>query len=257
MQFSAPALARIVVKLDRTKKERDNGQGEYFADESRDFHTEFGIVSKAALKACGVHAVGKTKVLIYPATFSDQYARLQRGVQIITPKDLGLIITETGLDNGSVVLDIGFGSGAVTAYLARIVKKVYAYDVVERNIALGLRNLEELGTPKRYDVKKGDAYDEKSIGQEKEIDVFVLDVPEPWKALGTAKKALKSGGWLVAYTPCITQANQLADSLGDGFHLVRCVELIEREWKVSGKAVRPVTKDFSHTAFLSFIRKAA
>jgi len=249
-------MARILIKLERTKKEKDNAQGEYFApDEQHDFHTEFGIVPKQALKECGLHTVGKTKVLIYPATFADLYARLERGVQIITRKDLGLIMVETGMDNDTVVLDIGFGSGAVTGYLSRIVKKVYAYDVEERSLTIGVKNLEALGTPKRYVVKKGNAYDASTIDQENEVDVFVLDVPEPWKAIPVAKKALKAGGWLVAYTPCITQANQLADSLGSEFHIVKSCELIEREWKIEGKAVRPVTKDFSHTAFLTFIRK--
>ena len=251
-------MARIIVKLNRSKKERDNGMGEYYApDEERDYHTEFGVVPKAALQAGGVHTIGKERVLIYPATFKDRYDRLQRGVQIVTAKDLGLVICETGLDRDSVVLDIGFGSGAVTAYLARLAKKVYAYDVEEKNIAIGKRNLEELDTPHTYEVKKGDAYDEQSIAQEDEVEVFFLDVPEPWRALGTAKKALRAGGWLVAYTPCITQANQLADSLGDAWHLVKCTELIERDWKVEGKAVRPVTRDYGHTAFLSFIRKVS
>jgi tRNA (adenine57-N1/adenine58-N1)-methyltransferase len=250
-------MARIVIKLDRSKKERDAERGEYYVpDEERDFHTESGVIPKAVLKAGGVHVVGKERFLIYPATFKDRYDRLQRGVQIVTAKDIGLVICETGLDRDSVVLDIGFGSGAVTAYLTRIAKRVYAYDLEEKNIEIGLRNLKELDTPHTYEVKKGDAYDEKTIAQMNEIDVFFLDVPEPWRALATAKKTLKRGGWLVSYVPCITQANQLADSLGDGWHLVKCCELIERDWKIEGKAVRPVTKEYGHTAFLTFIRKA-
>ena len=84
---------------------------------------------------------------------------------------------------------------------------------------------------------------------------FILDVPEPWRALDTAKKVLKRGGWLVGYTPCITQAMHLVEALGTDWHHVKTCEVIEREWKVRGQAVRPVTKDFGHSAFLTFIRK--
>jgi tRNA (adenine57-N1/adenine58-N1)-methyltransferase catalytic subunit len=249
-------MPRIIVREPRGK--RDKTPTEYYVpDESRDFHTEFGSISKDTLKKGGLITVGNERMRIYPATFADRYARLRRGVQIVTTKDVGMILAETGIDRDSVVLDIGFGSGAVSAYLARIAKKVYAYDVSQENIDHGLRNLEELETPKNYTVKQGDAYDEKTISEEGVIDVFVLDVPEPWRALATARKALKQGGWFVAYTPCITQANQLADALRDDWQLVKCCELIEREWKVQGQAVRPVTKDFSHTAFLTFIRKVS
>ncbi len=247
-------MARIIVKLPRTRREKKNGVHDYYVpDEEHDFHTEFGVIPRAALKACGRHRVGDEQVLIYPASFADRYARLQRGVQIVVPKDLGLVIAETGLGPESVVLDIGFGSGAVTAFLARIARQVFAYDREERNLALGKENLARLGITNAT-VRVGDAYDARTIAEHGNCDLFFLDVPEPWRALPTAKQALKPGAWLVAYTPCITQATQFADALGTDWHKVKCVELIEREWKTGGQAVRPVTKDFSHTAFLTFVR---
>ena len=36
---------------------------------------------------------------------------------------------------------------------------------------------------------------------------------------------------------------------------MKTVEIIEREWHAEGRKVRPATKDFSHTGFLTFIRK--
>lgn len=249
-------MPRIIIRETRSKHDKANAEY-YVPDESHDFHTEFGSISKEQLSLGGMYDIGKERVRIFPATFIDRYARLKRGAQIIGAKDIGMIIAETGIGRDSTILEIGFGSGALTAQLARIAKKVYAYEIVQKNIEIGLRNLEELETPKHYDVKLGDAYDERTIAQSNEIDIFVLDVPEPWRALGTARKALKNGGWLVAYVPCITQANELEAALGSDFSLVKCCELIEREWKIAGNAVRPVTKDFSHTAFLVFLRKVA
>ena len=53
------------------------------------------------------------------------------------------------------------------------------------------------------------------------------------------------------------QANRFVDALSDRWHHAKTCELIEREWKAKGKAVRPLTKDFSHTAFLTFVRLVA
>lgn len=250
-------MSRIIIKDERKAGSRIiSRKAEYFVKtQERDFHTEHGSIPKDSLESCGTHQIGKETFRIYPATFADEYKRLERGVQIIGSKDLGLIICETGLTKDSVILDIGIGSGAVSSFLSRLAKKIYAYDIVQNNLDRSTKNVEELGIKENVEINKGDAYKPETIKQEDEIDIFILDVPEPWRALSTAKKVLKKGGYLVGYTPCITQANQLVDALGDGWHHEKTVELIEREWKVKGKAVRPMTKDFSHTAFLSFIRK--
>lgn len=248
-------MARIVIRLPRMPRDRRRPEPhEYFVpSEDHEFHTEYGAIPAEALKRAGTFELNKEQFLIYPATFADHYARLPRGPQVITPKDLGLIIVETGIGPETTVLDIGFGSGAVTGFLARIASHVYAYDTVEANLKKGRQHLEELKVPKRYSISKGDAYDPGTIDAPA-VDVFILDVPEPWRALATAAAKVRPGGWLVAYTPCITQAMEFTRHL-DGWHRIKTCELIEREWKVQGNAVRPMTKDFSHTAFLTFCRK--
>ncbi len=245
-------MARIIRR--EKKGKHDKKQAEFYApDEAHDFHTDFGAIPKAALKKGGTVKVGGETFTILPADFIDRYQRLQRGAQVIQPKDLGLIIAMTGLDKDSLVLDIGAGSGFASALLARVAKNVYAYDIDDRSLLLTKENMKELGV-KNVEVKRGDANDPKTI-KEKDFDLFLLDVPEPWKALQTAAKVLKNGAWLVGYTPCITQAMQLVEKLDSSFLHVSTVELMEREWRIAGQAVRPESKDFQHTAFLSFIRK--
>lgn len=246
-------MARLITRAKKGK--HDKKTHEYYApDESQDYHTEYGPIPKAALKKGGVHALGGERFTILPATFMDRYARLKRGAQVIQPKDLGLIIAETGIGTDSSVLDIGAGSGFAAALLARVAKNVSSYDVDEKALTITRENLASLGIT-NVTVAKGDAYDEATIAERDDADLFLLDVPEPWRALGTAKKALRQGGFLVGYTPCITQAMQLVAALDHAFLHVRTVEVLEREWRIDGQAVRPESKDFQHTAFLTFIRK--
>ncbi len=245
-------MACIILR--KRKGKHDKKQAEHYApDEAHDYHTEFGAIPKAALKSGGRFSLGKEEFTILPATFTDAYARLQRGAQVIRPKDLGLIMAETGLGKDSVVLDIGAGSGYAAAALARVAKRVASYDVDEKALKVTKENLDSLGMT-NVTVRKGDAYDEQTV-KETDVDLFLLDVPEPWRALGTAKKALKRGGFLVGYTPCITQAMRLVEALDESFLHLKTVEVLEREWKVAGQAVRPESRDFQHTAFLTFIRR--
>ncbi len=247
-------MARIIYRGEKRKRERQPREY-YVPDETRDFHTEFGIIPARILAKGGRYELRGQRFTILPATFRDEYARLKRGAQIITVKDLGFLIAETTLSRESVVLEAGVGSGAATALLARIAKKVYSYDTDERALQRATNNLAALNVPRVYTIRKGDVYDPATIPHGEEIDLFLLDVPDPARALPTARKALKATGWLVAYTPCITQVMSLVEHLGKEWHHVKTCELLERDWTVKQLVVRPVTKDFQHTAFLTFLRK--
>jgi tRNA (adenine57-N1/adenine58-N1)-methyltransferase len=83
----------------------------------------------------------------------------------------------------------------------------------------------------------------------------VLDVPEPWKAMKTAQKALKIGGFLAVYLPNISQMQEFVKALPEEFLIEKTVEVIEREWAVDKFRCRPATKDHAHTGFLTFARK--
>lgn len=234
------------------KGKHDKKETEFFSD-GTDLHTPFGTIPKEAFQQ-GRYRLGKERFTILPAHFMDRYVRLRRGAQVIQQKDLGVIIATTGLSRQDVVLDIGAGSGFSALLLGRIARHVYTYDVNEEHLAITKKNLAEMGV-ENVTVEKGDAYRPETIPHEEEIDLFLLDVPEPWKAVSTAEKVLRRGSFLVAYTPCITQAMRVVEALKNRFLHVRTVEVLEREWRVAGEAVRPESKDFQHTAFLTFCRR--
>ena len=232
------------------------GDGRRFLveDTGKDFHTQLGFVKKKDLQKAGSMAETNKgdRVAVLKPCFADLYSRLKRHAQIITPKDMGMIAASTGINKSSFVVDLGSGSGALACFLASIAKKVMTYDLDERSMAATKKNIDLLGLKNIKAVKK-DCY--QGI-EETNADVITMDLPEPWRALESAGKALKTGGFLVNYSPHITQSQRLVNEAESaGFIHLKTIELIQREWVVEGKKARPDFRGLGHTGFLTFMRK--
>jgi tRNA (adenine57-N1/adenine58-N1)-methyltransferase len=224
----------------------------YHADERKDFHCMHGVIRKEQLKP-GEVRLGNSEFIIIPATFLDNYKAMRRDAQIITRKDLGFLYAAVGLTKSSVVLESGAGSGGATIFFAAACKKVYSYEIDAKNLAVAKENVERLGL-KNVVFEKKNIYNAREV-KVKNTDLVLLDVPEPWRALASARKAARLGGHIVAYTPSITQASSFVQHLEEGLLFERTVEIIDRDWRLKGDAVRPVTADIGHTAFLTIVRR--
>jgi len=217
----------------------------------QDLHTRDGLI-----KAKDIDSKQKVKsnkgILFYvlKADFIDNMQRLKRGPQIILPKDIGYIIANTPITKESDVLEAGTGSGFLAANLSRFAKQVYSYERDKRFYDLALQNIEDMQI-KNIHLKNQDVY--KKIDQ-KDLDVAILDLPEPQKALKNIRKALKAGGYLVCYLPTISQIQVLLKKT-DGFVHVKTVEILERAWQTEIEKTRPKSQMIAHTAFLCFLRK--
>lgn len=190
---------------------------------------------------------------IMPASFMDKFIKIKRLAQIVLPKDIATIIAETGINPSSSVVDAGAGSGALACCLANICRQVTTYDKRPEFIKLVENNKELLGI-KNLKTKKGDVY--KKI-TEKNIDLITLDLPEPQNALNPAAKALKIGGYLVAYLPQITQVLELIKHIDQhkNFVYTQTIENIQRRWDIYDRVARPESRMIGHTAFLVFARR--
>jgi len=168
-------------------------------------------------------------------------------------KDIGLIVAETGVNPTSKVVDAGSGSGALCCFLANIVKEVTTYEIRKDFIEIVKKNIKFLNL-KNIKIKNKNVYQGIS---EKNIDLIVLDVPEPWKAINAAKKALKEGGYLVSYSPTTPQVQDFINQINENKNFVhlKTSEIIEREWEVDGRKVRPRSQQIGHSGFISFVRR--
>ncbi len=244
--------------MDKIKKVLITSDGKKFfvRDLTKDFHCQFGFVKKANLKKKEGSTIktniGKQMIILKPS-FIDIYRKIKRDPQIIPPKDIGLIIAETGINKNSLVVDAGAGSGALCCFLAHVVKKVVTYELREDFSKTVKQNIEFLGL-KNIMLKNKDVY--KGIS-ERGVDLITLDLPEPWKVIEHARKALKTSGFLVSYSPTIPQTNDFVNKVNntEGLMHIKTVELIQREWEVNDRKVRPMSRMIGHTGFLSFVRR--
>ncbi len=214
-----------------------------------DFHSNEGYIKEEDIK----NGIVKTNIgkefFISDAKFIDKIEKIKRGPQAIMKKDIGIIITNTGIGKDSVVAEAGSGSGKLTAFLAKICKKVYSYERRGHVLKLAKENIKFLGF--NNVVFKNE--DIKNI-KEKNLDAIILDLSNPWDYINECHKALKSGGHLVIYVPTITQVNDFVKE-NKLFHVSEIIELLKRPWFVEGKKVRPNSRMIGHTAFLVFCRK--
>jgi tRNA (adenine57-N1/adenine58-N1)-methyltransferase len=184
-------------------------------------------------------------MFIYP----NIYRKLKRGPQVILPKDIGIIISYSGIGKESVCVDAGTGSGWLALSMARICRHVYSYDLRDDFISIAEKNQRILGVD-NITFRKKDIFD--GIDEE-EIDLVTLDLPNSEKALPGAKKALKAGGIVVGYLPHTEQVRNFSMALKDmGFLEPYTVETIVRDILVREEGVRPSTKGIWHTAYLTF-----
>ncbi|MFA6073769.1 MAG: methyltransferase domain-containing protein [Candidatus Woesearchaeota archaeon] len=252
------AFRKVLLRLPRVVE--DNGRRivlnnleRYYVTENKDFHYNGGVAKKEQLEKGGFFTSEKDSIVVFDATFSDEFSNLKRKAQVITHKDIGPIITYTGINKESIILDAGTGSGHLCGFLGKIAKRVDSFDIEEAHLEMARKNIKILALD-NVTISTKNIYDSTNF-EENTYDVFTLDVPEPWNALATASKTLKVGGFLVIYAPNINQIHQTIISLTDDLLHEQTIEVIEREWSVKEKVLRPVTKDFGHTAFLSFVRK--
>jgi len=226
----------------------------------RRYHTSEGYVDLSELigkrYGCRIKSnTGSTWTVLKP-TILDHVLYYPRLTQIVYPKDLGYIILISGVRSGSRVVEAGTGSGVLTTILASYVAptgKVYSYDVEEEYLENARRNLEKLGLLDYVELKHGSV--EESV-EERNVDAFILDVPEPWKAVKPAYNTLKDSGIFISISPTIEQVIETVETLRvEGFDDISTVEILLREMRVKKGMTRPVHLMHAHTCYITSARK--
>jgi tRNA (adenine57-N1/adenine58-N1)-methyltransferase len=200
--------------------------------------------------------IGNKQFWLLVPSLQDKLQGLHRQAQIILPRDAAHILMNCAIEPGQTVLEAGIGSGALTLALASAVApdgKIISYDIREEFIDHAMKNLRQaslanLVTTKIKDVTEGI--------EEKDLDAVILDIPNPWAAVGHAWKALKVGGYLGTYSPLISQVEQTVNAIAQHpFIECKTYENIQREMIVSKHGTRPSFEMLGHTGYLTFARK--
>ena len=223
-------------------------------------HTHLGVIDVGAAIGKEFGSVlrtteGNVIFLIEPTTH-DFIMKSERKTQIVYPKDLGFIAARTGMKNGSKILEIGTGSAATATFFASIAKPeghVYTYDVNPAFMEIARRNLEKAGmtdyvTMNQHDPHQGVA--------EREMDIAIVDLGDPWTVLDQVHDALKGSGAFVAICPTMNQIEKTATELKkSGYADIESVELMIRVMEAREGMTRPSMRMIGHTTYLVFARK--
>jgi len=235
---------------------------EYFAVAGEGkLHTDLGIVDLAALqgKSWGEAVLshkGVAFTVIRPRA-PDLFRHMKRTGAPMMPKDIGAIIAYTGLCPTDVVLDAGTGSGVLAAYLGIIACRVISYESNERFAENARRNMERAGIA-NVDVRHGDileAIESPGLAGEGPFDVITLDLQEAAGIVPAARRLLRAGGFLAAYSPFFEQATEVRSAVErEGFAEATTIVINEHKLEVSKRGTRPSTR-VGHTGFITIARK--
>jgi tRNA (adenine57-N1/adenine58-N1)-methyltransferase len=198
--------------------------------------------------------------LVFRPSLPQLIPNLPRSAQVIYPKDIGPILIWADLFPGACVVEAGVGAGALTIALLRAVGsdgQLFSYEVRDDFAAQARKNVAQyFGAAPNWAVKIGDV----ATGlEETEVDRMILDLPEPWRAIDAAWKALRPGGILLCYLPTVLQVKALVDALRDDgrFACIETMETLMRFWHIKGMSARPQHRMVAHTGFLTSARRLA
>jgi tRNA (adenine57-N1/adenine58-N1)-methyltransferase len=217
-------------------------------------NTYLGIVNVNDIKKAKhgdivTSSAGK-KIIVLEAGFVDKFENIKRGPQIITLKDAGIISAFTGISSGYKVVEAGSGSGALTSYLANLVKPdgvIYSYEKRKDFLKIAKENVKMFGLSKYVKFKNKSTHDGIS---ENNVDVIIFDMPDPWNSIKNAEKALKTGGFLVCYLPNLSQVEELLEAAKEtSLKKVKIAKAIMKEANEKMK-FKPKIKRNSYLVFL-------
>ena len=233
----------------------------------RQFHSHRGTIEHDDMigspAGITVTSSGGARMLVFRPGLADFVLKMQRGAQVVYPKDLGTILVYADIFPGAQVLEAGSGSGSLTLALARAVGaegRVVSYEIRDDHHERAVENVNAWfsgvgGKPDNIDMRVGDVF---SDVDERGFDRFVFDLPEPWRAVGTTTDALAPGGLMCCYLPTVPQVQQTVETMRrGGFALVNTFEVMLRTWNIDGPSVRPDHRMVAHTGFIITGRKLA
>ncbi len=228
-----------------------------------ELHTHIGLINHddAIGKIYGSRIITNKNKYVYllKPTIYDFIMKIQHGTQIVYPKDLGYILSRTGLESGQKVVEIGTGSGALTMFLASVIKPkghVYTFDINQHFIDIAQKNILRTGLNQYITFKKINLKNLTKSLPIKNADLITIDLGDPWSVLKKARQMLKNSGSIISICPTINQVEKFSLSLIENeFTDIECAENIIRTIDAREGKTRHSFYGIGHTTYLVYARK--
>ena len=199
--------------------------------------------------------IGTKDFVVLRANLNDYMSTIKRKAQIIGIKDSSYIIARCGVQSGFRVVEGGIGSGSLTTALLYFTYPdgyVYTYELRKDFAEFARKNVERMN-PEHWELKIGDV--RKDV-KEKEVDAFIVDIPDPWNAVEMAKSVLRNSGCFSAYIPTYNQVEKTYKKLkSENFVDLEACEIIKRDLHIGELGTRPENIEVAYTGFMVFGRK--
>jgi tRNA (adenine57-N1/adenine58-N1)-methyltransferase len=201
--------------------------------------------------------IGSRAIVLLRPDIMDHLSTLERGPQMILPKDSSRIALFLGVRSGDLVIEAGAGSGGLTLVLLNSVwpsGRVVTYDVRQDHLDHARSNVERTASAGCWEGRVADV---REGVPDREADAIAMDIPDPEKAVSAMASSLKVGGRICCYVPTFNQVERCVLAMRSGpYGQVEAVELIERRLSVKEGAVRPDTEMLGHTGYIITARRS-
>lgn len=188
----------------------------------------------------------------------DLFHHFERTGSPMVPRDIGLILAETGIDSSARVLDVGTGTGVLSAYMGRLGATVISYERNEEFAQVARENMELADVSDVVTVRTADAVDEiDTLLGEPPFTTITLDTQNAASIIESVPDLLDVGGFLATYSPFVESAREAASVARDvGLSDVTTWETIQRRMDFDERGSRPTTGPVGHTGYILIARKA-
>jgi len=230
---------------------------EYFVMPEGEKHTDLGIIKLDALTEMQpgdtISSHTGVEFTIRKPRSPDFFRHAKRTGAPMMPKDIGAIISYTGLCSTDSVLDAGTGSGILAIYLGAIAKKVVSYEIRKEFLEIARKNIALAGLS-NVEIRHGDIVEE--IGKlDEKFDVITLDTLHSAQVVPYVPGLIYPGGFLAVYSPFFEQTKEVRQAIEKtDYTEVKTLETTEREISFSERGTRPSTSRVGHTGFITFAR---
>ncbi|MCH7659955.1 MAG: methyltransferase domain-containing protein [Euryarchaeota archaeon] len=184
----------------------------------------------------------------------DLFNHFERTGAPMLPRDVGLVIGETGLSRTDRVLDAGTGTGVLASYMGQVGADVLTYERNPEFAEVARRNMDLAGVSETVEVRTGNLTQE--IGELSTFDVLTLDTEDAPEVVADADEVLVSGGFLAVYSPFIETTREVVELARETLSDVRAIETIQRELDIDERGTRPSTGPVGHSGYLVFARNS-
>ena len=202
-----------------------------------------------------LEVVDREYVVLRPGVLEEMES-VERGAQVVTPKDAADIVLRTSLSPGDVVIESGAGSGALTLALLNAVApdgRVISVEAREDFASKARHNVSMSPHAALWECVIGDSTD---VSLDVGADAVVLDMPTPWDALDNLIGNLRGGGRFCAYVPTVNQLERVMVRMRE-LDMVETysIETLQRQMVVHEGGVRPSFDMLGHTGYMAFGRR--